>query len=324
MNKDEKNKIREMIINLAKEAKQPKDLNLGNKKLNDFYCMINSLPDTKSKLKLLRNVLKEMENILLEKIKKERPTSGKQPIKLWREHIREGLKEISLYKRIERMIQDLMKDPDKFFQLWMTLDESNKEMEKLRKYEKNLVLSKIDNIYMFDFEKIKNKCNTIEDFKEKLNYLEYVKKEYIQNKKYIEDLDKQGDTSFIEKLQVEIDYLKYKFNNSVEKEAIVKNKVQPPKNQNTMSTKHTKAKNRIQWLLGNNDLIEFLNLLKEKNIIAKDTQIPSTIRDCFIDRNGNNIKSSNISKAKSQIQGKTRNYNKIKGVVDEFELKKKS
>lgn len=95
---------------------------------------------------------------------------------------------------------------------------------------------KKENHFNFIFDKIKEHCESLNSFQEKILYLELVKKDYLQQRNSLFGYDGFGEP-LNKMIDFEIKYLEKE--NIIERE---KYKGFPDKNE-------TKAKNRIEWKL---------------------------------------------------------------------------
>src|SRR4030095_11652137 len=207
--KDILSEIENYAKDLISESNPDRPDFIEDTKTNAYNSRVNDFEEAEDKINFLMETLKAIERYFLNKwensaLPPSNSTSGEAEY-----DDKRVIKNFPIYRKIEKMISEVQKDPS--IQFWQEFKSYPGAMESLMEYgiEYNkLKREKIERVFEFDFEKIKKYGNSLTDLKERLLYYDYVKKEYIQNKKYTVDLDKPNDSPFMEKLEIEIVYVK--------------------------------------------------------------------------------------------------------------------
>lgn len=171
-----------------------------------------------------------------------------------------------------------------------------------------------------------NKHNVREIFRTNGSFKDYIK-EYLlpfidSELNFMTDFKLNNDPKeYTDKVKVDYSPVNNKIPDNSLNNDVLKNNLSFMKKQ-----KEYKEKIRIEWRLGQTDLIDFFEILYKYNLITKNTyeSMNVVIRDCFTDENGKNFDNQNIAKLKIQKSKKSKNYDKIDKSISEFNKKKPS
>jgi hypothetical protein len=191
------------------KGEQYPNFNYNIKQIKEYFLDLEV-----NQIEYLKDILKQYKNHLLEKFSHSYPpmpvpgTPYKTDLQI--------ITESPFYMEIERWIKE-------YPGIVWSVESYAEFLEDMKKHEKRYNRHKrglVKDVYGFDFEKIKEHGNKIEDLKERLLYYEYVNKEYIQNKKFTIDIENPKDSRLDEKIKAEIEFLKLTISNVKPSESV--------------------------------------------------------------------------------------------------------
>jgi len=204
--------------------------------------------------------------------------------------------------------------------------EKEKELQKVMESQVSNMKNEIEfyNDFMFDIIKISRHYDSIKDPFLQKNYLDWLLK--IAEERYIENMANKSEeekntikykdgmfTYNSLKKYIEEQYRRLETNIIVKEEETTRMVYQK-------NAVFTKAKNRIAWKGSIADLKELFRELKLAGMIEEITQPNAVIRDCFVKTDGTDFNDETVRK--TNVRGKSKNYDKIKKSVDNVKKRK--
>lgn len=346
-NQTKPSEIQLLIKDLIDESNPDRPRDMEIPKTNSFYNKVNDFSDVNGKIEFLEKVLMGIEEFLIKKWSKgQKPGNyiNGFPVEYWKKQV----KQYSLYIKIRRMIEKLVDDPRYIFpNHYKDILNIYKDLEKLQNKQTMERKKYWENHLFIDVIEIKDYLKELNDI-EKMEFLDYhlhelnqicyhypddaieivLKKHGLQDKfkriKYSPMADFEHShisrseyESFLRLLSKNILPLlhteKRRLKTNVDN-VEMKNEPENYILQTPEKDMNTKAKNRIVWKGSIADLKELFQELKLGGLIEEITQPNAVIRDCFVKPDGTDFKDETVRK--TNIKGKSKNYDKIKVSVE--------
>jgi len=346
-NQTKPSEIEIIVKNLINEANPNRPHEMEITKTNEFYEKVNKLDNSELKVNFLNGILQGIEDYFLKRWTiSENPRSFHKGYTL--DYCQKVIKESELYQKIKRLVNKLIDDPNYIIPTYYkTFAVAKGALEDYAKNYKAENREYWENHLFIDVIEIKEYLNKLDD-SEKKEFLEYHLHELNQicyhypddaietvlNKHGLLDkfkrikyspmadyehsnISKSEFSTFLRLLNKSVIPLlhneKRRFKTIVDsiemKNEPVNDIIQTPKKE-----MNTKAKNRIIWKGSIADLKELFQALRLAGLIEEITQPNAVIRDCFIKPDGNDFNEDTIRK--TNIKGKSRNYDKIKQIAN--------